>query len=145
MPEEIIHTHVVLVTAFVRKGDKFLLAKRSSKDSQAGGMWALPGGKVDEDKGPEVIENTLKRELVEEVGVEIKDQISYIYSSSFVRSSGHSVINLCFLCDWKNGEAKPLEDHEEVRWFTLEELVNFSELPKYLKGNVENLSKFLRS
>ncbi|MEI6887002.1 MAG: NUDIX domain-containing protein [bacterium] len=143
MSEEIIHTHVVLVTAFIRKDNKFLLAKRSFKDSQAGGMWALPGGKVDEDKGPNVIEYTLKRELEEEVGVEIKEQITYIYSSSFVRSSGHSVINLCFLCEWESGEAKPLEDHEDIRWFTLEELINFSELPKYLIGNVESLKKVL--
>ena len=46
-----INTHVILVTAFVQKGNKFLLSKRSKEDPQAGGMWATPGGKVDLEVG----------------------------------------------------------------------------------------------
>ena len=34
--------HVVFVEAWIRKGDKYLLAKRSSKDDQAAGKWAVP-------------------------------------------------------------------------------------------------------
>jgi hypothetical protein len=34
--------HVVFVEAWIKKGDEYLLAKRSSKDDQAAGKWAVP-------------------------------------------------------------------------------------------------------
>ncbi|MBI3887744.1 NUDIX domain-containing protein [Candidatus Microgenomates bacterium] len=97
MAENDINTHVILVMGIVQKGNKFLLAKRSSKDPQAGGEWAIPGGKVDLETGPEVIEKTLKRELLEEVGVEIMDEIKFVCDDAFVRVSGHHVVGLVFL------------------------------------------------
>jgi len=113
--------HVVFVEAWVKKDDKYLLAKRSSKDDQAAGKWAVPGGKVDMDLGDNIIENSLRREIKEEVGVEVSD-FRFFASRSFIRSSGHHVVALSFIADYKSGEAKPLEDQDEVKWVEIGEM-----------------------
>jgi len=137
-------THVVAVFAFIEKDEKILLAKRSLKDPQAPGVWSVPGGKVDLELGDGILEKTLKKEIMEEVGIKIEDDIQLIWDEGFYRVSGHHVVGLTFLCRWKKGIAKPLEDQEEVRWFSKEELKNFSELPDYFKPRVEKLLQILR-
>lgn len=135
-----INTHVVAVTAIIKNKDKYLLAKRSAKDPQAGGMWSFPGGKVDNEVGRGVIEQSLKKEVMEEVGLEIEDHVEFIYDDAFIRVSGHHVIMMTFLCFYKSGEAKPLEDQEEVRWLTISELKSIKdELPDYTWKRVEAL------
>ncbi|OGM05511.1 hypothetical protein A2715_04630 [Candidatus Woesebacteria bacterium RIFCSPHIGHO2_01_FULL_39_32] len=141
--ERDINAHVVAVFAFVEKDGKILLAKRSSSDPQSPGIWFIPGGKVDMEEGGEILEKTLKREVMEEVGVEIEDEILLVGNEGFFRVSGHHVVGLTFLCRWKKGVAKPLEDQEEVKWFTKEELKNFDELPDYFKPRVEKLLQVL--
>jgi ADP-ribose pyrophosphatase YjhB (NUDIX family) len=110
--------HVVFVEAWVKKGDHYLLAKRSSKDDQAAGKWAVPGGKVEMELESNIVENSLKREVREEVGIEI-DNFRFLMSRSFIRSSGHHVVALSFIADYQSGEAMPLEDQDEVRWVPL--------------------------
>lgn len=113
--------HVVFVEAWIKKDDKYLLARRSSKDDQAAGKWAVPGGKVDMELENRIIENSLKREIMEEVGIEA-DNFKFMTSRSFIRSSGHHVVGLSFRADYKLGEAMPLEDQDEIRWVTFEEM-----------------------
>lgn len=142
MSESDINTHVVLVVGIVQKGNKFLLSKRSSKDPQAGGEWSTPGGKVDLEVGDAVIEQTLTREIEEEVGIIISPKVVYLGSDAFFRVSGHHVVGLNFLCQWQSGEAQPLEDQDEVGWFTLVEL-EAMDLPKYLKKRIELVKQHL--
>ena len=113
--------HVVFVEAWVRNDNKYLLAKRSSKDDQMAGKWAVPGGKVDMELENNIIENSLKREVMEEVGVKVSNP-RFFASRSFIRSSGHHVVALSFLLDYKSGDAKPLEGQDEIRWVTMEEM-----------------------
>jgi 8-oxo-dGTP diphosphatase len=136
MAEDDIHTHVVAVFALVKKGDRYLIAKRAANDKQKGGQWSLPGGKHDDEVGDGTIEATLAREVEEEVGLVIEDQVEYLASQSFIRVSGHHVVGLYFLCHHKAGEAKPLEDQEEVKWVTaneLKKLIASPGGPKFLK------------
>ncbi len=125
--------HVVAVTAIIRKENKYLLARRSKNDDQSPGEWSIPGGKVEKGIKLRPLEETLKKEVMEEVGVEIKDEIKLIYNDSFIRSSGDHVIMLTFLCDWKSGEARPLEDQEEVVWLTKDEIFTMKDIPSYVK------------
>ncbi|KKQ43508.1 MAG: NUDIX hydrolase [Microgenomates group bacterium GW2011_GWC1_37_8] len=143
--EKNIPTHVVAVFAIVQKRDKFLIAKRSSDDPQAGGMWSVPSGKVELLEGEMVVEETLNKEVMEEVGLEIEDEIIYLGSDGFYRVSGHHVVGLTFLCKWKKGVAKPLEDQEEVKWVTLKEFKQLKNMPDYLTGRFNYLEKYLNS
>ena len=131
--------HVIAVTAIVRKGNKYLLARRSEDDDQAPGEWSIPGGKVEKAVGERRIEETLKKEVIEEVGIKIKDNVELVYNDSFIRSSGDHVVMLTFVCDWKSGTAKPLEDQEEVRWLTLPEIFAMNDLPDYTRRRFEAL------
>jgi predicted house-cleaning noncanonical NTP pyrophosphatase (MazG superfamily)/8-oxo-dGTP pyrophosphatase MutT (NUDIX family) len=133
-----IPTHVVAVFGVVKKGTKYLIAQRSLTDDQAAGEWAFVGGKVETVDGFGIVEETLRREVHEETGIEISDTVEFISSQGFTRSSGHHVVSLLFICEWKTGEAKPLEDLEQVVWKTLEEL-EAMELPSYTRDIVTRL------
>lgn len=113
--------HVVFVEVWIKKWDKFLLARRSQKDDQAAWKWSTPGWKVEMEVEKNIVENTIKREVMEEVWIEIEN-IEYLSSRAFIRSSWHHVIGLSFLCDYKSWEAKPLEDHDEIKWANIDEM-----------------------
>lgn len=146
-PSENYQTFIVLVNAFVRKGDKFLLAQRALTELQNPGSWALPGGKVDYDGKycPEIVLQTLHRELEEEVGVTISDHLEFLCSSLFTRKDSARVVNITFLADYLSGEVRALDDTSAVRWFTLDELKNFAEMEGFLREKVDQLEKFLHN
>ena len=90
-----------------------------------------------------MIESTIKREVEEEVGIIVTNKLDYLGSDAFIRVSGHHVVSLTFLAHWKSGKAKPLEDQEEVAWYSLKQLKELSDLPKYLQSGVALLESFL--
>lgn len=116
--------HVVFVEAWIKKGNEYLLARRSSKDDQSAGKWAVPGGKVELELETDIVENTLRREVKEEVGVEV-DNFVFFKSKAFIRSSGHHVVSLSFTADYVSGEPEPLEDQDEVKWVPVSEMGNY--------------------
>lgn len=124
--------HIVNVSAVIKKEDKYLIAQRSLEEKQAPGEWGLVGGKVeieDWDDPDHILEKTLKEEIREEVGVEIENDIKYLISSSFKRIDDSSVITITFVCNWKSGSAKPLEDTIDVAWIQPSELDNYKLVP----------------
>jgi 8-oxo-dGTP diphosphatase len=65
---------VVNVEAAIYKDDRWLVIRRSLKESHAAGMVSLVGGKVEhEGNQSDILERTLRREIVEEVGIEVSD------------------------------------------------------------------------
>lgn len=129
------HPYLVLVTAVIEREGTFLIARRSSKESELPGWWSLPGGKL-ESEGPgtqNVLEKTLIREISEEVGLKIESKPRLISDSTFIRSNGEYVIWLVFLCRWLSGEAMPLEDTDAVAWITPEELKDYK-VSEEIKG-----------
>lgn len=116
--------HIVLVNAVIIKDSRVLVAQRDFEESHMPGKWTIPGGKVPQAKGQawNIIEKTLKEEVKEEVGIEIEDEIKLVSNSTFIRSTGHHVISLVFLCKYKSGKPKPLEDTIAVKWIGQNEL-----------------------
>lgn len=129
--------HVVFVEAWIKKDQEYLIAQRSLDDDQAAGQWAAPGGKVDLEVEDDIIKNTLKREIMEEVGLEVGDNLELVASKSFIRSSGDHVVGLSFLVDYKSGEAQPLEDQEKVMWATKDEMLKL--MPDYFHKTINKL------
>ena len=88
----------------------------------------------------DIIENSLEREIMEEVGIKVANP-KFFASKSFIRSSGHHVVGLSFLLDYVSGEAQPLEDQDEVRWVTIDEMEVL--LADHFDEVVESLKKLV--
>lgn len=121
----------VSVTGIVVKGGKFLITKRNEKEKAFPGRWTVPGGKfqqtdylsLKQNSGGlwyEVVESALKRELREEVSLEIAN-IRYLTSIAYVRPDDAHCLILSFFCDCLNGEVKLNSALTEFAWVTLDE------------------------
>lgn len=130
--------HIVLVTGVIEKNGKFLIAQRSFEESHMPGWWSIPGGKVErtDSEVQNILEKTLKREIMEEVGVEIENNPKLISDSTFVKSTRDHVIWLVFHCLWKSGEVKALDECVDVAWISPEDLYKYKvskEIVKLIK------------
>ncbi|WP_232697486.1 NUDIX hydrolase [Brevibacillus daliensis] len=139
---------IVNVEGAVCKDDKWLMITRSAKEEHAGGTLSLVGGKVDiEGNSIEVLERTVKREIYEEVGIEVKDAVTYIYSTSFMLDAGRHVINVVFLCEYDSGTAysKSPDEVETVHWMTYDEIINHPKAPPWTKESVKRAENTRRN
>ncbi|KQL36008.1 NUDIX hydrolase [Psychrobacillus sp. FJAT-21963] len=136
---------IVNVEGAIYKNEKWLLIKRSEKEEHAGGSLSLVGGKVEnEGNSTDVLERTLKREIAEEIGVEVSN-LRYVNSSSFVTDAGISVVDIVFLCDHESGEAfaKSPDEVDSVFWMTTKQILENSTIPIYLKENIKLADKLV--
>ena len=138
---------IVNVEGAIYKSEKWLLIRRSEKEEHAGGSLSLVGGKVEkEGSSSDILEKTLKREITEEVGIEVSN-LRYVNSSSFVTDSGINVVDIVFLCNHESGEAfaKSPDEVDEVIWMTTQQILNNSNLPSYLKENIKLAEKLVNN
>ncbi len=114
----------ILVNVVVFRGDKVLISQRSWQEAHMPGRWTIPGGKVDhsDDEVFNVLQQTVRREVLEETGIEISDEMELVTNNSFVKESGQYVVAIVFKCQYKSGEAKPLEDTVDCKWATIDEV-----------------------
>lgn len=132
--------YVLNVEGAVYRDGKWLVIGRSSKEEHAGGLLSLVGGTVEnEGFSKDLLERTLKRELFEEVGIMIKDQVQYVRNTSFVLPDGREVLDLVFYCEIDSGEpfAKSPDEVEAVYWMTTEEIFAHPNAPIWLKESIE--------
>ena len=130
--------------AIIIHDNKILFQKRKQDK-----FWALPGGKA---KVGETTEETIKRELKEEIGIE-KCSIEKMHSVSeyffkFEKNKYHQYI-FAYIVKIKN--RKPLktqnfngieEDQNLVfKWFDINNLKTAPIKPEFLKDNLINLNK----
>lgn len=126
--------HELLVNAIVTKDNKILISKRSLEEKHEPGKWTIPGGKVDETQGDiwDILEFNVKKEVKEETGIDIKDDMRLICNNTFLKNDGIHVVAMIFLCKWKEGEAHALEDTIDIKWIKEEEVENYK-FPKNVK------------
>jgi len=113
--------YIVAITAIIKNStkDKILVVKRHKNEIAFPGKWAFPGGKTE---CGETILDTLKREVLEEVGIEIEDKIKFLKDFTFIRPDNINVVGLCFEVFAKSNHVTISEDFEEFKWITPEEL-----------------------
>ena len=112
--------HIVAITAFIKNssGDKFLVLKRSMNEIAFPGKWSFPGGKLE--KGEDIMQ-TLKREVLEEVGLDIEDNKFFLKDFTFIRPDGHNVVGLCFIVKAKSDNIIIPEDFDDFKWVSPDE------------------------
>jgi len=118
----------VIVNAVIANQEgKILLIQRGFQEEHGPGTWSIPGGKL-EFSGVvyEALQKTAAKEAMEETGVEIEEEMQLIANNTFQHNEDAlQVVAMVFLCRYKSGEPKPLEDTADVRWIGLEEIDNF--------------------
>jgi len=128
------------VEVIVRGPDgRYLLVIRGAEEEVAPGALALPGGKV-ECSAPldDALEETARREVREETGVEVED-IQYLRSYVFFTEKQEPVLDVIVLCRYRSGEAHPGDPREVagVCWMTAEQLLGRPDTPPWLQRNLE--------
>lgn len=126
------------VGVFVFKDGKFLIQKR--KGSHGEGSWSLPGGHLE---FGESFEETARREVLEEAGVEIKNvRFGAVTNDHFVEENKHYV-TIWMLSDWASGEVKNMEPEKCTAqiWSTFDDLPK----PLFLVWNQLLESEFIDS
>lgn len=117
---------IITSLVIVNEEGKFLLGKRSMDEDVFPGLWSIPGGKVEhEPKQLDVLENNVKKEVLEEFGV-VAGVDSYIQS----HSNGQGKIYIIFKGRIVEGIPKALEDTDEVAWYNLEDIDEKSLCPE---------------
>lgn len=154
MPEYKDHlVHYVLVTGIVVKEGKYLVSKRSETEENFPGFWTVPGGKfetkdyMNREKDTSahwynVLEDLLRREVREEVGVEIKN-INYVTSLVYIRSDGVPALIISLYAEWASGEVVLEDSMTDYKWVTLEEAKEL-ELIEGIYEELEILDKKLK-
>lgn len=138
-------TYIVNVEGAIFKDDRWLIIKRSDSEEHAPGVLSFVGGKVEtETIEDDILEKTMKREILEEVDVHIKDEMQYLESKIFKSDKDEWVIDIVYLCEYLSGEPKcnSLEEVSEVNWMKAEDILENSKAPIWFKKSIEKAVEF---
>ena len=104
-------------------GGKILLLKVRSRSSHDAGKWEIPGGKV---KKGEFFDQALKREFIEETGLEINiDSLYNVIQNDYTACKTNEKvksIQLIMKVSSTTDYVEISEEHDGYKWFTREEL-----------------------
>ncbi|GEN30636.1 NADH pyrophosphatase NudC (nudix superfamily) [Cerasibacillus quisquiliarum] len=137
---------IVNVEGAIYKDNQWLIIERSKKEEHAAGLLSLVGGKVEQEGNTtDILERTVQREIFEEVGIKVKENLTYIHSTSFITDTGEDVVNIVFLCEYESGKAsaKSKDEIESVHWMTSQQIENHPYAPSYLKESIILANKII--
>ena len=129
--------HEVVITAIVIKGGAYLITKRSMQEKRFPGMWTVPGGKLETDdyvnfpKESEyylynVLEKVLRKEVRDEVGVEI-DNIEYVTSLARVHEDKSPSLVISCMANYVSGDIVLQEgETDDFAWVSIEEAKKYN-------------------
>ncbi len=114
----------VAVAVIINQNEEILIAKRS-KDQHQGDKWEFPGGKVKEN---ETSEEALHREILEELGIEVKSSsemisITHEYIEEEPKHNKTVILDVFDVRKWR-GEPQGVEG-QPIRWITISEIDNY--------------------
>ena len=146
--------HRVAATAIIHKDGKYLIVKRSPDKTVFAGRWYVPGGGLEMDDyintpktTPDAwyfaVENSLKREVKEETGLEV-GKLNFLLDCIFIRPDNIPVVVLSYYCDYKSGDVKLNEENTDYKWVTFEEAKNY-DLIEGILDEIEMVDKILRN
>jgi 8-oxo-dGTP pyrophosphatase MutT (NUDIX family) len=129
------NSHDVVVTGIVIKDKKYLITQRALTKKNFPGKWTVPGGNLEikdylnKKKDTNIhwyniLEEVLRREIKEEVGLEIKN-IGYITSMTFIKPDNSPTLIISLFAEHSNGEVVLDNESINYKWVDLEEAKNY--------------------
>jgi len=122
----------VTAGAIVLKDKKVLMGKR--KGGLGDGTWGFPGGRLE--FGEDIID-CVHREVMEEVGIRIKNLRFGTFTNDYFQKEGLHYVSIYFVADYDSGNVKVMEPDKcsEWRW------VEWDKMPRPLFLHAQNLLK----
>ena len=113
-----------VVTALIEDGDKIFIAQRS-KDDELPLMWEFPGGKV---RPGEPSAEAIVREYKEELNLDI--EVTGLYGKGVYGFLKWETEIIMYRAKIIGGDIQ-LNEHNDTKWVTREELKNYEVIPPY--------------
>ncbi len=103
----------------VNKNNEILCLKRRPNDVHNPSEWDFPGGRLEEGESPF---EGLKRECIEEVGLDIEVQ-NPLTIHHFTRQDGQRITLIVFICKQTSEEQEVVlsEEHTEYKWLSIQD------------------------
>ena len=129
--------HYVVVTGIlVNKEGKYLITKRADWEKAFPGQWTVPGGKIEvldyvlrkkdtSEHWYNILEDSLKREILEEVGLEINN-LGYVTSLVYIRPDKIPCLIVSLWANPKTENVRLSNELTEYKWVDLQEAKNYS-------------------
>ena len=112
---------IEVVAAIIQRDGAYFATQRGYGEFE--GMWEFPGGKIEPGESSE---DALKREIQEELGVDIVIE-DLICTTEYDYPSFHLTMH-CYLCSIASGEIE-LREHKSALWLTSDRLKDVAWLP----------------
>lgn len=120
------------VAVIIIKNNKVLLGKRFGSHGE--GTWQFPGGHLEFN---ESLENCAKREVSEEVGLEIANVRFGALTNDIFHQENKHYITIFMVADYLDGQPQNLEPQKSREWDWFE----WSKFPKEIFLPIRNLQK----
>jgi len=130
--EEQIKRPGVGVAVIIEKRGRVFLGKRKKMNSHGVGTWCFPGGHIEL---WEELEDTCKREVMEEANMKIKNIRFAGITNDFFKKEGKHYITIFFKADYVSGTPRPNAELNPIGWFPWNKLPRplFLCMKNYLK------------
>ena len=130
---------LISIDILLKKDGKVLLGKRINKPAQ--GYFFSMGGRVNKN---EAIANAMARIAKNELNIELKyipkfiDVFEHFYDDSIYDNVSTHYVNLAYEYEVEEIPNLPTKQHDEYKWFTIDELLQSEQVHKYTKDYFRN-------
>jgi len=111
--------HNIIAAGIIHKDDKILIARRP-EEGLLGGLWEFPGGKLEDG---ETLEQAVKREVLEELGIQVK--VNGLYAKINHQYTHFTITLFAYNCEYLSGKPQTI-GCTDWRWVTLNEIDEYA-------------------
>ena len=119
--------------AVIKAKGKYLVLLKSDLEDVAPNSYDLPGGRMSYGEKPE---ESLKREVKEEVGLEIEIRGVTDVWSFIMEEKRLELVGITWACVSQDAKVKLSPEHSSFEWLSYEEIQNSDKYPEWLVNSV---------
>lgn len=114
----------IIVSALIKCKDKYLFIKQNKEGGAYQDCLHIVGGGLEDN---ETLEEAIKREVMEEVHIELDEVTPFDFDSDITMYKGEmtQLIFLRYTAEIKNFTGYPDSDAKEIIWLSKEEILNY--------------------